>query len=145
MKQTIFFAFILFSILTGCSNTNSTASEPVFEKITENHEAGYVYPDYGVFYKYGVSAYNERISSPVDTLKMLFHQGVKIKNGWYRHYLNGCQRPGSDFTTTTIYPTVFIIQASQEDSLLNEHGFFKMDDQPQPIVCGYNVTRYHLK
>ena len=145
MKHAIIFSFILFAILSGCSNTNSAANEPLFEKKMEDHSKGYVYPDSGVFYKYNVNTVTETISSPLDTLTMLLHKGVNIKNGWYRRYLPGCSPPGAVYVTKTVYTVVFIIQLSKENALLIEHGFSKMEEPPLPITCGYNVTRFHLK
>jgi len=115
---------------------------PIYTRITEDHSQGYIYPP-GYYYEYKVITHDDKIN-PLEMFFLLSEENIIVEEAWYRQYLTGCKPPNSQGMTTTIYPNILIVRlALPEDKI--ELYKFKSLNLPNPIPCGYRVSRYRLK
>jgi hypothetical protein len=134
------FAILLLIVSFSCEG-NLDKMEPSYTTTVEDHSQGYTYPT-GYYYEYKVSAYND-IIDPDEMLNKLKMANIIVQEAWYRHYLSGCSAPGSNMTTTAIYPNVLILRLKSPNQEILKYGF-EVLDSPDQITCGYSVIRYYI-
>jgi hypothetical protein len=98
-------------------------------------------PDSGAYYVYSAADYREKTLSPENKLRRLYVIGFNITMAWYRQPLGGCQKPGTDAITKTMYPEFLLLRLSMPNELLEKYNF-RLIERPKYFPCPYNVSFY---
>ncbi len=145
MKNISCLVFIFFNIisvlLTGC-NSSTEIKELKYSTSTFDISTDYSFPQ-GTYYYYKFNSYNESIDV-MKEIKYLQSKNIIVSKVWYRNYRNGCNAPGSDWTTHTMYGSVLLIQLKFDDKKILDNNFSILS-RSSKIPCGYGVVYYELK
>ena len=100
-------------------------------------------PDSGFYFTYQFSQDHKSIANVESMLSDLYSRGFDILIAWYRQETNGCNPPGSTFTTTTIYRPQFFILVGKSDPGLARFRFREIATVPK--FCPYSITEYTIQ
>ena len=139
--KSYFYLLLILFLFIHCKSVTDKHDEGYY-LMYEDHSNGYVYPQNGIFYKYLVKSYNERINVE-EKLIELKEQNILVLDSWFREGLNGCSSPGSNSYSKTIYQPVFTVMLEKSNPEIENYDFELLDD-PKPIPCGYIVERWIL-
>jgi len=152
----IFLTVILFGFITiNCSLTQEQFEKSHWDEKTQGPIPTFIetkieilkidmLPDSGAYYFFRPSGLADKIIDVNNKLRRLYVMGFDITMAWYRPPLGGCQRPGSDAITTTMYPEFLLIRLPKANESLEEYNFIHIEHKKDIkfLPCPYDVSCY---
>ena len=75
-------------------------------------------------------------------LRRLYALEFDITLAWYRRPLNGCNKPGADDVTKTMYPEFLLLLLSKRNESAAKYNFLEIP-RPTSLACPYRVSIYY--
>jgi hypothetical protein len=98
-------------------------------------------PDSGTYYIYRAPDNGTQILDVPNKLRRLYALGFDISAAWYRRPLSGCNKPGTDAVTKTMYREFLLLLLNKRTDSATKYNFYEIA-RPKSLSCPYRVFIY---